>query len=98
MTERMKESSKLTELSDLAVELVGAVERVVIVKVLLLLLEEADVLHQARLDVVVEQELGEDDELATQELVREVDLFGRAERDSSAIRWQHQARHRPLCS
>jgi len=62
------------QLADLAVELDGTVERVLAVELVLLLLEEANVLVETRLDVVVVEELREDDELATQELVRKVHL------------------------
>ena len=51
------------ELADLAVEPVGALERVAVGHRVALLLEEARVLDEPRLDVVVEEELRADEEL-----------------------------------
>ena len=61
------------QLADALVELVGALERVLLVGLHVVLAEELPVLDEARLDVLVVHELGEDEELLPQELVREVD-------------------------
>ena len=62
------------QLANAAVELVGAIKRVALVGLQVVVFEVAPVFDQARLDVLVEHELREDLELLAQELEREIHL------------------------